>query len=68
MPLVSCRFAGETKGDFQGAALGDLSYRAERLANAGNALGITDEAIAAAATVGSFHPASAGWLNGRSPA
>jgi hypothetical protein len=33
------------EGGFQGAALGDLGYRGERLANVGEALGITVEAI-----------------------
>jgi transposase len=33
-------------GGFQGAALGDLGYRGERLANVGEAFGITVEAIA----------------------
>src|ERR1700693_698749 len=33
-------------GGFQGTALGDLGYRGERLAKAGEALGITVEAIA----------------------
>jgi hypothetical protein len=32
-------------GGFQGTALGDLGYRGERLAKAGEALGITVEAI-----------------------
>jgi hypothetical protein len=34
------------EGGFEGPALGDLAYRCERLANAGETLGITVEAIA----------------------
>jgi hypothetical protein len=34
------------EGGFQGAALGNLGYRGERLANVSEALGITVEAIA----------------------
>jgi hypothetical protein len=55
------------EGGFQGPALGDLAYRGERLANVGETLGITVEAIARAATDDSSRPASAGWLSGPSP-
>ena len=37
---------------FQGSALGDLGYRGKRLAKAGQALGITVEAVAAAWAAG----------------
>jgi Transposase DDE domain len=55
------------KGGFQGAALGDPGYRGERLANIGEALGISVGAFARGATAGSSRPASAEWLNGPSP-
>jgi transposase len=48
------------EGGFQGAALGDLGYRGERLANVGEALGITDEAIARGRD-GRFVPAGICW-------
>jgi hypothetical protein len=51
-------------GGFRGPALGDLGYRGIRLATAGQALGITVEAIARGRDV---PPASAGWLNGPLP-
>ena len=54
-------------GGFQGPALGDLGYRGERLAKAGETLGITVEAIAAVGTDRSSPPASAGWSNSPSP-
>src|SRR5271157_5992015 len=48
------------EGGFQGAALGDLGYRGERLANVGEALGITVEAIARGRD-GRFVPAGICW-------
>jgi hypothetical protein len=54
-------------GGFQGPALGDLGYRGKRLAEAGQALGITVEAIARGRTDSSFPPAPAGWWNGPLP-
>jgi transposase len=53
------------EGGFQGAALGDLGYRGERLANVGEALGITDEAIARGRD-GRFVPAGICWVVERS--
>jgi transposase len=50
---------------FQGAALGDLGYRGERLANVGEALGITVEAIARGRD-GRFVPAGICWVAERS--
>ena len=53
-------------GGFQGPALGDLGYRGRRLAEAGQALGITVEAIARGQD-GQFVPAGiSGWLNDHS--
>ena len=52
-------------GGFQGTALGDLGYRGERLAKAGEALGITVEAIARGRD-GRFVPAGICWVVGRS--
>ena len=53
------------EGGFQGPALGD---RGERLAEAGEGLGITVKALACGRdTDGSSRPASAGWLNGPLP-
>jgi hypothetical protein len=49
------------EGGFQGAALGDLGYRGERLANVGQALGITVEAIARGRD-GRFVPAGICWV------
>jgi hypothetical protein len=55
-------------GGFLGPALGDLGYRGQRLAEAGQALGITTSRPSrAAATDSSFPPASAGWWNGPLP-
>ena len=48
-------------GGFQGAALGDLGYRGERLAQAGEKLGITVEAIARGRD-GQFVPAGICWV------
>jgi transposase len=48
------------EGGFQGAALGDLGYRGEQLANVGEALGITVEAIARGRD-GRFVPAGICW-------
>jgi hypothetical protein len=47
-------------GGFQGPALGDLGYRGKRLAEAGQALGITVEAIARGRDR-QFIPAGIGW-------
>jgi transposase len=52
-------------GGFKGAALGDLSYRGKRLAEAGQALGITVEAIARGRD-GQFVPAGICWVVERS--
>ena len=52
-------------GGFQGPALGDLGYRGERLAKAGEALGITVEAIARGRD-GRFVPAGICWVVERS--
>ena len=52
-------------GGFQGPALGDLSYRGKRLAEAGQALGITVEAIARGRD-GQFVPAGICWVVERS--
>jgi transposase len=52
-------------GGFQGTALGDLGYRGERLAKAGEALGITVEAIARGRD-GRFVPAGICWVVERS--
>ncbi len=48
-------------GGFQGPALGDLGYRGERLANVGETLGITVEAIAQGRH-GLFVPAGICWI------
>ncbi len=53
------------EGGFQGAALGDLGYRGERLAKAGEVLGITVEAIARGRD-GRFVPAGICWVVERS--
>jgi transposase len=50
---------------FKGAALGDLGYRGERLANVGEMLGITVEAIARGRD-GRFVPAGICWVVERS--
>jgi transposase len=52
-------------GGFQGPALGDLGYRGKRLAEAGQALGITVEAIARGRD-GQFIPAGICWVVERS--
>jgi transposase len=52
-------------GGFQGPALGDLGYRGERLAKAGETLGITVEAIARGRD-GRFVPAGICWVVERS--
>jgi hypothetical protein len=52
-------------GGFQGPALGDLGYRGERLANVGEALGISVEAIARGRD-GRFAPAGICWVVERS--
>src|SRR6202166_2029632 len=52
-------------GGFKGPALGDLSYRGERLAKAGEALGITVKAIARGRD-GRFVPAGICWVVERS--
>src|SRR5664279_2411555 len=52
-------------GGFQGPALGDLGYRGERLAEAGETLGITVEAIARGRD-GRFVPAGICWVVERS--
>jgi Transposase DDE domain len=52
-------------GGFQGAALGDLGYRGERLAKAGETLGITVAAIARGRD-GQFVPAGICWVVERS--
>src|ERR1700733_2112951 len=54
-------------GGFQGAALGDLGYRGGRLAQAGERLGITVEAIARGRD-GQFLPAGICWVVERSRA
>jgi transposase len=54
-----------TGGGFHGPALGDLSYRGRRLAEAGQALGITVEAIARGRD-GRFVPAGICWVVERS--
>jgi hypothetical protein len=54
-------------GGFRGPAMGDLGYRGKRLAEAGQALGITSRPLRAAEPDSSFPPASAGWLNGPLP-
>ena len=62
----SCRsFARSPRGGFTGAALGDLGYRGKRLAEAGQALGITVEAIARGRD-GRFVPAGICWVVERS--
>jgi transposase len=53
------------EGGFQGAALGNLGYRGERLVNVGKALGITVEAIARGRD-GRFVPAGICWVVERS--
>ena len=53
------------EGGFQGPALGDLAYRGERLANVGETLGITVEAIARGRD-GRFVPAGICWVVERS--
>ena len=50
-------------GGFQGPALGDLGYRGKRLAEAGQALGITVEAVARGRD-GQFIPAGICWVVG----
>jgi hypothetical protein len=50
-------------GGFQGPALGDLGYRGIRLAEVGQALGITVEAVARGRDGQFIPPASAGWSN-----
>jgi hypothetical protein len=52
-------------GGFQGPALCDLGYRGKRLAEAGQALGITVEAIARGRD-GQFIPAGICWVVERS--
>jgi transposase len=52
-------------GGFQGPALGDLGYRGKRLAEAGQALGITVEAVARGRD-GQFVPAGICWVVERS--
>jgi transposase len=52
-------------GGFQGPALGDLGYRGERLAKAGETLGITVAAIARGRD-GKFVPAGICWVVERS--
>src|SRR6202012_4152809 len=52
-------------GGLQGPALGDLGYRGKRLAEAGQALGITVEAIARGRD-GQFIPAGICWVVERS--
>ena len=52
-------------GRFRGAALGDLGYRGERLAKAGETLGITVKAIARGRD-GRFVPAGICWVVERS--
>ncbi|HET6233523.1 MAG TPA: transposase [Acetobacteraceae bacterium] len=54
-------------GGFHGPALGDLGYRGERLAKAGETLGITVEAIARGRD-GRFVPAGICWVFERSVA
>jgi transposase len=61
MPVLRTLVAG----GFDGAALGDLGYRGERLAEAGQALGITVEAIARGRD-GRFVPAGICWVVERS--
>ena len=53
------------EGGFKGVALGDLGYRGERLAEAGEALGITVEAVARG-RAGQFVPAGICWVVERS--
>jgi transposase len=53
------------EGGFQGAALGDLGYRGERLAKGGETLGIRVEAIARGRD-GKFVPAGICWVVERS--
>ena len=48
-------------GGFQGPAMGDLGYRGKRLAKAGQALGVTVEAIARGRD-GQFMPAGICWV------
>jgi hypothetical protein len=50
---------------FQGPALGDLAYRGERLANIGETLGVTVEAITRGRD-GRFVPAGICWVVERS--
>ncbi|WP_448192953.1 transposase [Azospirillum sp. sgz301742] len=52
-------------GGFQGSAISDLGYRGERLANAGNALGITIKPIARGRD-GVFIPTEIAWVVERS--
>jgi len=52
-------------GGFRGPALGDLGYRGERLAQAGETLGITIQAIARGRD-GRFVPAGICWVVERS--
>jgi transposase len=53
------------EGGFEGAAFGDLGYRGERLANVGETLGITVEAIARGRD-GRFVPTGICWVVERS--
>jgi hypothetical protein len=54
-------------GGFQVPAMGDLGYRGKRPAGAGQALGITVEAIARGRDGRFIPPASSGWWNGPLP-
>jgi hypothetical protein len=54
------------EGGFQGAALANLGYRGERLANVNEALGITVEATARGARDGRLVPAGICWVVERS--
>jgi hypothetical protein len=54
-------------GGFQCPALGDLGYRGQRLAEAGQAPGITVETIARGRDGQFILPAFAGWLSGPLP-
>jgi transposase len=56
---------GLADGGFRGPAMGDLGYRGKRLAEAGQALGITLEAIARGRD-GQFIPAGICWVVERS--
>jgi len=61
MALCRC-FAG---GGFQGPEIGDLGYRGERSAKAGEALGITVQPIARGRD-GMFIPTETAWVVERS--